>query len=165
MTCTPQLKSTGIFRPKIKLQNNKQKVKLSNSGSGGANPKERPVKAKGSEKLHMWLALAQTSTVLPPARGSLTQVSISGHCRRGSHRNGGKEHALGGGTVTTPSVLSTRWKRSRRQGGNQSPRQGRAGQGRAVGCVVGEENRTSDALKVTGKHKASLLHLETKHLD
>lgn len=37
MTCTPQLKSTGIFRPKIKLQNNKQKVKLSNSGSGGAN--------------------------------------------------------------------------------------------------------------------------------
>ena len=56
MTCTPQLKSTGIFRPKIKLQNNKQKVKLSNSGSGGANPKERPVKAKGSEKLHMWLS-------------------------------------------------------------------------------------------------------------
>lgn len=41
----------------------------------------------------------------------------------------------------------------------------RAGQGRAVGCVVGEENRTSDALKVTGKHKASLLHLETKHRD
>ena len=39
------------------------------------------------------------------------------------------------------------------------------GQGRAVGCVVGEENRTSDALKVTGKHKAALLHLETKQLD
>lgn len=81
MTCRPQLKGTGIFRPKIKLQNNKQKVKLSNSGSGEANPKERPVKAKGLEKLLMWLAPAQTSTMFPPARGSLTQVSISGHCQ------------------------------------------------------------------------------------
>lgn len=69
----------------------------------------------------------------------------------------GKTMQWVGDSDNTP-VLSTRWKRSRRQGGNQSP-----SQGRAVGCIVGEENRTSDALKVTGKHKAPLLHLETKH--
>lgn len=35
----------------------------------------------------------QTSTLFPPARGRLTQVSISGHCRCGNHGGGGREHA------------------------------------------------------------------------
>lgn len=154
MTCRPQLKGTGsISRPRIKLQNNKQKVKLSHSGSGGANPKERTCQGKRvRETAHV--ALVQTSTMLPPARGSLTQVSISGHCRYGSHRSEGKEHAnrdsLDGGTVTTPQV-STRRKRSRTRGGNQNP-----SQGRGVGRI--REKRT-----VKGKHMAPLLHLKIKH--
>lgn len=93
MTCRPQLKFTGIFKPRVKLQNNKQKVRLSNSGSGGVNPKERSVKAKGLEKLEMWPWCRHPHFSLLPDRGSLTQVSISGHCRCGNHGSGGREHA------------------------------------------------------------------------
>lgn len=71
MTCRPQLRGTGIFRPRVKLQNNKQKVRLSNSGSGGANPGKtcqgKRVRETGD------VALVQISTMSPPARGSLTQ--------------------------------------------------------------------------------------------
>lgn len=134
MTCRPQLKGTGsISRPRIKLQNNKQKVKLFHSGSGGANPKERTCQGKRvRETAHV--ALVQTSTMLPPARGSLTQVSISGHCRYGSHRSEGKEHAnrdsLDGGTVTTPQV-STRRKEAEHKEGTRIP--ARAGEWAAHG--------------------------------
>lgn len=35
--------------------------------------------------------------------------------------------------------------------------------GREVGSIVREENRTSDAFKVKGKHVELLLHLQSKH--
>lgn len=90
MTCRPQLRGTGVFRPRVKLQNNKQKVRLSNSGSGGANPKERPVKAKGLEKLEMWPWCRHPQcSLLKREPDSI----ISGHCKHGNHGSGGREHA------------------------------------------------------------------------
>lgn len=35
--------------------------------------------------------------------------------------------------------------------------------GQGSGPIAGEESRTSDALKVKGKHTVALLHLESKH--
>lgn len=153
MTCRPQLRGTGIFKPRVKLQNNKQKVRLSNSGSGGANPKERPVKAKGLEKLEMW----------PWCRHPQCSLLTEGTCLnyqwplqawkpwKWRERACKQENCWEGKRL--------RCEEGRKQKVRREPEPW-LGQGSRA--KSGEENKTSDTLTAKGNHSPSLLHLQIK---
>lgn len=149
MTCRPQLKVTGIFRPRVKLQNNKQKVRLSNSGSGGVNPKGRSVKAKGLKRLEMqpWCRRSQS---LLPQRASLKWGSVA---TAGVETTKWREHACnrritGWGNSDTSGVNKRKEKQKVRREPEAQP-------GRGTDQKVGGEKRESDTLN--GNHTPSLL--------
>lgn len=158
MTCRPQLRGTGIFRPRVTLQNNKQKVRLSNSGSGGANPKERPVEAKGLEKLEMWPWCRHPQCPLLPEGAWLKWVSVT---------TAGVEtmEEEAGSMQTGQSLGGGQWQRLRweHEGKKQKVRREPEPQpGRGVDERVGEENRTSGAFKAKRNHAPSPHHLKIK---
>lgn len=99
------------------------------------------------------MALVQTSTMFPPARGNLTQLSVATASVEIMEVEGESMQTgelLGGETVC---------EEGRKQKVRREPE---PWPGQGSGAKRGEENTTSDTLTAKGKHAPSLLHLQIK---